>query len=255
MHFPFLKNILRQPPKGQVSSLKVDVHTHLLPNIDDGAKDLDESLKIISELSQLGFQKLILTPHVMDRYYPNSIHKIQQRFNILKEAVILNQIPITLDIAAEYYLDEAFLRELMSTNELLYFSGAQNKKYLLFETAHVKLPVFFFEAIRIMIGKGFIPVLAHPEKYPYLHKNVKLLFEMHAKGVLFQVNITSFSGESPKDIREFAEYLSNTMLISFMGTDCHSPGNLPVLKESMQKQSFQTTLKKESLLNNSLINK
>lgn len=238
-----------------MSSLKADVHSHLLPNIDDGAKDLDESLKIISELSQMGFQKLILTPHVMDRYYPNSNRKIHQRFNILKEAVVLHQIPVALEIAAEYYLDESFLKELMSTNELLSFSGAQNKKYLLFEMAHVKPPIFFFEAVKIMIGKGYIPVLAHPEKYPYLHKNIKLLFEIHEKGVLFQTNISSFSNDSPREVREFVEYLSNAMLISFMGTDCHNTKNLAPLAEAMQKQTFQTALQKESLLNNSLINK
>ena len=165
MRLNFTKNREKRSEVMPFSALRVDVHSHLLPAIDEGAKNLEESLALIAELRDLGFQKLILTPHIMSGFYPNFPQKIKERLLILREYLDEKNIEVEVEAAAEYYLDAFFMKELMSNNELMTFNSEDGKQYLLFETQHLHQPKQLFEAIKRVFRKGYIPVLAHPERY------------------------------------------------------------------------------------------
>ena len=230
--------------------LRVDVHSHLLPSLDEGSKNLEESMRLILELKNLGFHKLILTPHIMAGFYPNSPNKIQQRLLILKEYLEERHIDIELEAAAEYYLDGLFMKELLSKNDLLTFGSGGNRQYLLFETQHLHEPKQLFEAIKRIIRKGYIPVLAHPERYNYLQRNRLLVHQLYETGLLFQVNINSFSGYYGNASRELAEYLSVAQMVSLLGTDCHKQEQIEMLQKTMGSPIYATVLRAGEILNN-----
>lgn len=250
MRLTFIKNREKRPDSISIAPLRVDVHSHLLPALDEGPKILEESLELILELRNLGFQKLILTPHVMAGFYPNSPNKIQQRLLILKEYLEERNIDIEVEAAAEYYLDVFFMKELLSKNDLLTFNSEDGKKYLLFETQHLHEPKQLFEAIKRMVRKGYTPVLAHPERYNYLQRNRLLVHQLYETGLLFQVNINSFSGYYGNASRELAEYLSVAQMVSFLGTDCHKQEQIEMLQKTMASPMYATVLRAGEILNN-----
>jgi tyrosine-protein phosphatase YwqE len=246
----FLKNREKRPERITIAPLRVDVHSHLLPALDEGAKNLEESLELITELRKLGFQKLILTPHIMTGFYPNSPHKIQQHLLVLRESLAERNIGVEIEAAAEYYLDVFFLKELLAKHELLTFDSEDGKKYILFETQHLHEPKQLFEAIKRIFRRGYIPVLAHPERYNYLQRDRLLVHQLYETGLLFQVNINSFSGYYGNESRELAEYLSVAQMISFLGTDCHKHEQIEMLQKTMASPMYQTVLRAGEILNN-----
>jgi len=252
MRLTFLKNSDKRLDRISVDPLRVDVHSHLLPALDEGSKNLNESLELIISLKNLGFQKLIMTPHIMAEYYPNSVLKIQGRLLILKQYLIENNIDIEIEAAAEYYLDAFFMKELISKNDLLTFDSEVGQKHLLFETEHLHEPKHLFETIKRIFRKGYIPVLAHPERYNYLQRNRILVHQLFETGLLFQVNINSFSGYYNNESRELAEYLSVAQMISFLGTDCHKQEQIEMLQKTMTSPIYKTVLRSAEILNNQL---
>jgi protein-tyrosine phosphatase len=254
MRLNFVKNRDKRPNIMSFSPLRVDVHSHLLPALDEGAKNLEESLALVSELRALGFLKLIFTPHIMAGFYPNSPQRIKERLLILREYLEEKSIDITVEAAAEYYLDGFFMKELLSQNELLTFDSEDDgKQYLLFETQHLHQPKQLFEAIKRIVRKGYVPVLAHPERYNYLQRDRLLVHQLYETGLLFQVNINSFSGYYGAESRELADYLSVAQMISFLGTDCHKQEQIEMLQKTMESPMYKTVLRAGDILNNRFV--
>ncbi|MDZ7898933.1 MAG: CpsB/CapC family capsule biosynthesis tyrosine phosphatase [Arcicella sp.] len=253
MRLNFLKNREKRPEVMPFSALRVDVHSHLLPALDEGAKNLEESLELIAELRDLGFQKLILTPHIMAGFYPNFPQKIKERLLILREYLEEKNIDVEVEAAAEYYLDTFFMKELLSNNELMTFDS-EGKRYLLFETQHLHQPKQLFEAIKRIFRKEYIPVLAHPERYNYLQRDRLLVHQLYETGLLFQVNINSFSGYYGTESRELADYLSVAQMVSFLGTDCHKQEQIEMLQKTMDSPMYRTVLRAGEILNNRFAN-
>ena len=250
MRLTFMKNREKRPDRMAIAPLRVDVHSHLLPALDEGSRNIEESLELILELRNLGFQKLILTPHIMAEFYPNSPNKIHQRLLILREYLEERNIDVQIEAAAEYYLDAFFMKELISKNELLTFDSEDGQRYLLFETQHLHEPKQLFEAIKRIVRKGYTPVLAHPERYNYLQRDRLLVHQLYETGLLFQVNINSFSGYYGNESRELAEYLSVAQMISFLGTDCHKQEQIEMLQKTMASHIYKTVLRAGEILNN-----
>lgn len=256
-NFPTLFTPLRQMPEIKPSTkteaVYVDVHSHLLPDLDEGADCLEISFLIIKELVKMGYQKLILTPHIMAEFYPNSPKRIRETLQQLNDFVKRNGVLISLEVAAEYYLDDSFVKMLLTNQELLTFGTPNEKPFLLFETSLVNEPHALFEAIKRIQLRGLKPILAHPERYIYLQHNYEKIHELHEAGVLFQVNINSFSGYYAKAAQELAEYLSVAQMISFVATDCHNLQQVQSIKKSITSFTYQTTLKSGTVLNNLLL--
>jgi len=228
----------------KISPIKVDIHSHLLPGIDDGVKTIKEAVEIIKRFKILGYSKLITTPHIMSDSYPNNKQIITKKLQDVKEALQENSIEIILEAGAEYYVDMEFL-QLIENDELIPFM----EHYILFETSYLAKPIILEHAINLIIKKGYIPVMAHPERYIYLHHNIQLYKELKLQGVLFQVNIKSLQ-DRYKTIYKIAIKLINLGLVDFVGSDAHRMSDIIKLEKIIQSSTYNSILKKNTILNN-----
>ncbi|MDN5203874.1 capsular biosynthesis protein [Fulvivirgaceae bacterium BMA10] len=230
-----------------VSPLTVDVHSHLLPGLDDGVQSMDESIAILSEMSEIGYEKVITTPHVIADHYPNTPETIYKSLRELREKIKEVGLNIQVQAAAEYYLDDHLLEKLENNDALLTFGD----NYLLFETSFINQPSFLVEAVFKISALGLKPVLAHPERYLYLQQNESLLSELLDRGVHLQINLNSLTGYYSKPARKFAEKLIERGQVSFIGSDCHNSKHMESLKRATQMRYFEKATN-QGLLNNML---
>lgn len=199
------------------SFLKADMHSHLIPGIDDGAPDMETSLQMIRRLKELGFTKLITTPHVMLEFYDNNLGKVTKHFEGLKRFIEEQQIGIELGVGAEYYLDSFFLPSVLPDG-LLSFGGEH--KYVLVEVSMAGWPRQFSDMLFSIQAAGYSPILAHPERYQY-EEDIKVFLGWKEKGLLFQMNLLSILGYYGRGVKMAAERYLEHQLYDFTGTDMH----------------------------------
>ena len=249
MSFSFLPRTKRFiANKPDIRTLTVDVHAHVLPGLDDGVESVEESITILRAMSQMGFTKVIATPHIMGDFYRNTPSVIEFVRDEIQNQLDRRGVQIELEAAAEYYLDVDFVAMLDSTKRLLAFGG----KYLLIETSIITKPPFLNEAIRLIKNRGLIPVLAHPERYLYLQKSFALVLELSQKGVLFQVNTASLLVSADTETRNLAEKLIEYKLASFIGSNLHRSAQVLQLKFAAALPHYKLAIADSALLNNRL---
>ncbi|RNI26177.1 tyrosine-protein phosphatase [Rufibacter latericius] len=231
------------------AALRADMHSHLLPGLDDGAETLEDSMQLLEGLYALGFRKLCMTPHVMGDFYKNTPTAIREKLKDLQEAVALRGIKIELSCAAEYYLDEWFFAKVQAGEELLTFGG--DRRFLLIETSYMNEPAHLRQVIFATQAAGYTPVLAHPERYAYFYGRIEALFSLRETGVLFQINLNSLAGYYSKQAKEVARQLIKRKAVEFLGTDTHSMKHIKVLERVVKESLFQEALRLP-LLNASL---
>ncbi len=211
-----------------LSGLNTDMHSHLLPGIDDGSPDVATSLHLLKGLQELGLQNFITTPHIFWDLYKNTDATIEPAQFQLQEALIADGNPARLAAAAEYMMDD-------------YFSGLLQQKaplrclkdnYVLVEFSFINLPFDWKQVFFDMQITGYQPVLAHPERYPYLFQKAGVLDEILDMGVLLQVNLNSLTGYYGKSILQQAQLLVQKNSISFLGSDLHHERHLSALRTS-----------------------
>ncbi len=234
-----------KPKKKNYTPLLTDLHSHLLPELDDGVKSWEESLELIKRFSALGYKKLITTPHINSEYYRNEPDTIKARLAELSERIQQEKIDLTVEAAAEYYLDEELLRKVQTKEPLLTFG----KSYLLFETNFLTEPYQLRDFIFQVITQGYKPILAHPERYAYM--TLEKANEMRDRGVLLQTNTLSILGYYAKPIQQLAGKLIEQGLVDILGSDCHNPIHMSVLEKAMENKYYRKALELP-LLNNSL---
>jgi len=230
-----------------VSPLKVDIHSHLVPAIDDGIQSIEEGLEILREMEALGYEKVITTPHTMQGSYDNTPETILGGMGKMQAAAKEAGINIIMEAATEYYLDESFMARLENDEPLMTFGN----NYVLFETSFMSAPPFLKEATFLMNVKGYKPVYAHPERYPYLMEDPGLLEEMIDRQVIFQLNVVSLAGAYGKPVQKFAEKMVDRGIIGMVGTDCHNMGHIQYVKQAIQTKHYKK-LMQTPLLNNTL---
>lgn len=233
--------------KGSHGLLNVDIHSHLIPGIDDGAKDIERSIELILSLKEMGYTKLITTPHVSDMF-PNSSQTILDGYHLLCKELETRDIKIDLEIAAEYYADEGF-DQLLKNKDILSFG---KKNYLLFELSYFTEPQDLESLIQEIKLAGYTPILAHPERYEYFHYTIQSYKDLKKTGVLFQMNLNSLVGYYSKTIEKVAKQLIQEGLVDFLGSDTHHRRHIRFLKESLNSATYKTLFKKNTILNNTL---
>lgn len=201
--------------------LKTDMHSHLIPGIDDGAPDLQTSVALIRGLTALGYQRLITTPHIMNDMYPNKPADIAERLEEVRHALMKENIPVEIHAAAEYYVDE-FFEELLQSEQL---SCIRDNKVLIEQSMLQEYPRFK-EVVYELRMKGYTPVIAHPERYVYMADRKHDYQWLKDSGCLLQVNLLSLQGYYGKSERKLAEYLYKEGMIDLYGTDCHHDRHL-----------------------------
>ncbi len=242
----FAKDSDSKDPNISFEQLKTDMHSHVLPGLDDGSESVEQSLEMIAKLMELGYQKLIMTPHIMGDFYKNTPTTINEKLTILQVALKQKNWQIELACAAEYYLDEWFL-EKIEAEPLLTFGD----NYVLFETSYINEPFNFKEAVFKLKAKGYKPVLAHPERYTYLYGRFEDLVQIYESGVLLQVNINAISGYYGPGAKRVAEKLIDQQIVHFLGTDAHHSRHLATTAKTQTLPYYKKALALP-LLNNQL---
>ncbi len=231
--------------------LKTDMHSHLIPAVDDGSQDSVESLNLIRGMMELGFEKLITTPHVMQDMYPNDAQSITMGFDEIMRNVETEEKdkinPTTIHAAAEYFLDDHVLDKLQKNEPLLTIKD----NMVLVEISFASPPMGLKEMIFDLQIKGYQPILAHPERYTFYHRTPSVYQELKDTGVLFQSNLLSFSGYYGGSVKDAAEYLANEGMLELLGTDLHHDRHLQNLRELSFSAPLQKLVSK-GLLNSSL---
>lgn len=220
------------------SFLETDMHSHLIPGIDDGAPDLKTSLSLIRQLKDLGFKKLITTPHINVEYYPNTKEQILKGLAEVKEAIKENDIDIEIEAGAEYFMDDHF-EELLKKNDLLVFQ----EKYILVEMSFFGAPPKLEEYLFKIQTKGYKPILAHPERYTYFANEMHRFHRLKQTGCLFQVNLLSLNNHYGSQVKKLAVKLLSKGWVEFLGTDLHHEGHIKELQNFSKNKRRVNKLK------------
>jgi len=230
------------------SLLKADMHSHLIPGIDDGAPDLATSVEMINGLIHLGFKKLITTPHIMQDMYPNNRDDILKRYEGLKQHLQTEGIEVELEVAAEYFLDDNFKKLLSNKEPLLNFGD----NLVLVEFSMASEPLDFKELLFEMQMQNYRPVIAHPERYVYHEKNKEFFEELKAAGYLFQLNLMSLAGAYGKSVNELAKYFIKHQYYELAGTDLHNHHHLDHLQNHAIVHGVKELIDSGNLINPTL---
>lgn len=215
--------------------LKTDVHSHVLPGIDDGSPDVTTSIHLIKGMMDLGFQQFTATPHVMQDIWKNNDETISAASKLLESALNQNNIDCQVTAAAEYMVDEN-LEFLLQQKKGL---KTIREKWVLIEISFLQPPLQLKNILFELQLQGYQPVLAHPERYLYYAGKIKELIELKDIGCKLQSNLLSFSGYYGKEVMRFAEQMVELNLVNLLGTDLHHERHLEGLKQLKFSKSLQ----------------
>lgn len=234
-----------KPDHFDFAELGADMHSHLIPGIDDGAENIQASLELLKGLADLGYKKIITTPHIMQDMYPNTHQDILQRFDMLKNAIAEAGIDIELRVAAEYFLDNN-LEQLLEKKEPL-LTIADN--IVLVEFSLASYPFDLKEILFEMQLQNYQPLIAHPERYLYPEQGRDFFDELRAAGYLMQLNILSLTGVYGKEVQKQAQYLVGKQYYDYAGTDLHNLRHLDALYNPSLKSPLRKLLDKGLIRN------
>jgi protein-tyrosine phosphatase len=230
-----------------LSVLKIDMHSHFIPGIDDGVRTIEESIVLLKEMKALGYKKVITTPHIQSEFFKNTPKIILSGLHALKSAALQAEIDIEIEAAAEYLIDDGFEKQIES-GDLLTFGD----KYILVELSYyMPYPNLFTVIFNLQLA-GYKVILAHPERYTYWFDQMNKFEELKDRGVLFQLNIISLGGYYDIGVKKIAEQLIKRRYYNIAGTDMHNQNYLEGLKIAIQTPAFDILLKTNALINSSL---
>jgi len=205
-----------------------DIHSHILPGIDDGSPNIETSLKLVKGIYDLGIRKTVATPHIISDMFRNSPATIMPALEKLKIACKEAGIDIEISAAAEYMLDDYFLTLLNSGSKLLTIHGNIVLTEQSYSIPSGSLGEIAFE----LLQKGYKPIMAHPERYSYYHHDYEEFNHLKDMGFLLQVNVLSLAGYYGKVVARAARYLFENDMVDFVGTDMHHERHLAALRQN-----------------------
>ena len=194
-----------------------DMHCHLIPGIDDGQQMVSGGAELVEKELSWGIEKILCTPHITEDKFENTPEIISDAFQKLQTELHKRELNICIDYSAEHRLDGFFLSELEKGN-----IRPLPNNYLLVENPFMQEAWDFDNRLFELNVRGYRPVLAHPERYPYYFNKPERYEQIHAAGTLFQLNLLSLAGYYGKEVKRVAEMLVNNNLVDFIGTDIHN---------------------------------
>lgn len=226
---------------------ETDLHSHILPGIDDGSPDAEKSILLIREMQKWGIRKIIATPHIAEETFENTSETIKNAWDLLKAKLDKEGIEHDIRYSAEYRVDDGFIR-LFESNLLMPLPD----NYLLVENSFIQAFWNLDELLFQIQLKGFKPILAHPERYAYYHNQKKIYTAMHDAGCEFQVNILSFTGYYGKGVKEVAYWLAEQGYIDFLGTDLHNMNHAQAISNFLATKEYTRLIGKIDIKNDLL---
>ena len=236
----------RTSNKNNLNWMGVDMHSHLLPGLDDGCKTIDESLTLIERVADLGISKFHFTPHIFTEMYPNDKVTIDKSYHSLLGKGLNDVIS---GYAAEYMTDTTFDHYISHNNEnILSLPG----KYVLIEMSYMQENKQIEKIIFDLQVKGYSPILAHPERYVYYHNSPEKIVRFKEIGCFLQMNLLSAIGYYGSHEKKIAKFLSSNGLIDLVGTDIHHERHVNAIEQGLKKINFQSYFKNCRILNEEL---
>ncbi len=236
--FSLFRNKQSKEPGNNYFPITTDIHSHILPGIDDGSPDVDTSISLIEGLMELGIKKSVATPHIISDMYRNDADSINNALNILQKELIKRKIKFEVSAAAEYMMDAYFFELIQNKSKLLTI----HENIVLTEFSYATMPQSPEKMSFAIITEGYIPILAHPERYPYYYHDYKMFDHLKDLGFLLQVNLLSLTGYYGKDAAKAAIYMLKNDLVSYLGTDLHHERHMEAFKEAFRKDIFRKYL-------------
>lgn len=234
---PFLKDLIPED--------FVDIHSHLLFGIDDGAKDKENTKELISGVKQLGFAQVITTPHTTPLVWDNTKEQILVKYEEVKNVLPVETESLKLRVASEYLMDESFLHRL--ENEALL---TLKDNFVLVEMSYMNPPIQLYDILFQLKSRGYDIVLAHPERYNFYHQNQDAYKKLKRMSCKFQMNLLSVTGYYGNHVLEAANYLLNSNMIDFVGSDIHHTKHIKAFENKVQVKNVQNFEK--AIYNNQL---
>lgn len=222
----FKKKEVKRTVSFDYSTVVTDMHSHVLPGIDDGAQNVEESIFLIKKMMALGIKKIIATPHVMIDYYRNDTDSIGNALTTLKAALKEQNIDIDISAAAEHYFDETFEKRI---EDRKVFTMGDN--YALFELSFVTQPSNLIPIIQKMKEAGYKPILAHPERYAYM--DIEQMKTIRSWGCDLQLNTIALSGYYGKHAKRIAEEMVDNQMVDFISSDMHHPRHAAAFESTL----------------------
>lgn len=236
----------KQKKEMDMSRIGIDIHSHMIPGIDDGVETVEDAVEMVRKLQDLGYSRAVTTPHVMWDCYKNTPEIILSGLEDVRKASREAGLSLQIDAAAEYFIDEHFVELLTTGQQLLTLPGNR----LLVELPYSTPLMNTSETLFSILEKGYQPVLAHPERYTYFYSDPSVYKKLADQGCELQVNVLSLTSYYGDNVNKMAEWLLRHDLISFLGTDAHRMQHLEMIRKSdknkwISKYPFQN----EKLIN------
>lgn len=210
----------------------IDIHSHILPNIDDGAKNIEETLHLLREAKQVGFQAIVSTSHYMEGYYETNVPEREMWMKVIYEKGQEENIGLKLYLGNEIYLSENIV-ELLKNGKA---STINDTSYILFEMPLNVEPLNLYNVIYEMQENKLIPILAHPERYSFIQQNPDLIYDLVEKGIYMQSNYASIIGYYGKRAQVIVKKLLENNMVHFLGSDVHRKNTIyPKIPEILTK--------------------
>lgn len=219
--------------------ISTDIHSHILPGIDDGAADVETAVELVKGLMELGLTRSIATPHIISDMYRNNPQTIGHALLQLRQALEKEGINYQVDAAAEYMMDPSFFEAIKNKEPLLCIKD----NMILTEFGWAGMPENPKQMSFTIITSGYTPILAHPERYFYFQNNFKAYHFLQDLGFLLQVNLSSLTGYYGAGAMKAAKYIIDNDLCSYLGSDLHNAKHLRLLNDG--KKVFEKILKQK----------
>ena len=232
---PVLKDLI---PDGHI-----DIHSHLLPGIDDGARTFEDTLRLTQALQGFGVSQFITTPHIIQYVWDNTHNQILSNKDTTVLELEKNKITVPFNAAAEYLMDDQFV-QLFQSHELLTLKA----NYVLVEMSYINAPIQLYSILFDLQVAGYIPVLAHPERYLFYHNNFSEYEKLKRAGCLFQLNLLSVVGYYGAEITKIAEQLLQKGMYTYVGSDVHHDNHIASFEQKVKIKDLVPL--KEAIANN-----
>ncbi|PRD46858.1 histidinol phosphatase [Sphingobacterium haloxyli] len=226
--------------------MHLDMHSHILPGIDDGCENVEESVELLQRLEALGLKKFYFTPHIFQDMYPNNAETIGNTFHGLPQEEVGQ---LAVGYAAEYMVDTAFDQQFANNpRNLLTLPG----EHVLIEISYIEESKLVEKVVFDLQMEGYIPILAHPERYIYYHRDPKKIERFQDIGCMLQLNLLSLMGYYGRNERRVAKYLLEQGMIDLVGTDVHHERHVRALEIGVQREDIRAYFKNCEIMNEEL---
>jgi len=243
--FGWFKKNNQKAPLADLGLIGTDMHSHLLPGIDDGSPDVETSINLIKGMMSMGLRKFITTPHIYPDLFPNTPEIIEAAYQLLKQKIDEEQLDVDLRYAAEYFIDDFFQERLQKGQKLLPI----HDNWVLLEISFISPPPELNHVLFDLVTGGYQPILAHPERYSFYHRDKEVYHRFRDQGCFLQINLLSLIGYYGRPAQDTAFYLIDEGLVDLVGTDLHHDRHLEALNNLTRCEALRELLASGQLLN------